>query len=467
MRFDTVIKGGTLVIPYQGMTPGDVGIREGRIAALAQEIPAAQGEGIIDARGLYVFPGFVDPHTHMGNYLPFLEDFRTETISAAAGGVTTLLALLKLDQFAPGGSYFDILDDILAKLVGIPSIDFSFHCHISSMKQALEASRCHAELGLQSFKMFTTYKGRKVAPGIDDGTIYALLRHIAQDAPGALPMLHPETDEIAQLLMGEVRAGGHQGLVAWDDARPPFIEAHALLRILFLVERLGCPLYAVHLTSADALDVLMAYQAKGLPVIGETCTRYLTLTTELPGTLAKAGPPVRSRSHVEALWRGIRLGAITCLGTDHSVKPLRVKGEDIWTATTGFAEIETSLTVVLTEALRRGISPVKIAEIAAANPARAFGLAPQKGHLALGADADLVLVDLAADRVIRAAELHSAADFTPYEGLRVKVWPMVTLLRGQLVFDHGKLITSGAGVFLRRYPPRNGALPSSASWPLS
>src|SRR3989338_6438590 len=125
MRFDTVIKGGTLVIPYQGMTPGDVGIREGRIAALAQEIPAAQGEGIIDARGLYVFPGFVDPHTHMGNYLPFLEDFRTETISAAAGGVTTLLALLKLDQFAPGGSYFDILDDILAKLVGIPSIDFS------------------------------------------------------------------------------------------------------------------------------------------------------------------------------------------------------------------------------------------------------------------------------------------------------------------------------------------------------
>jgi dihydroorotase-like cyclic amidohydrolase len=456
LRFDTVIKGGTLVIPYQGLIPGDVGIREGRIAALAEAIPSAQAGAVIDARNLHVFPGFVDPHTHMGNYLPFVEDFRTETISAAAGGVTTLLALLKLDQFAPGGSYLDIIDDIEAKLAGVPSIDFSFHCHVPGMKQALEASRCHAERGLQSFKFFTAYKGRKVAAGIDDGTIFALLRHLVTAAPGALAMIHPETDEIVRVLTDDVRSSGRQGLAAWDEARPPLVEAQALLRIVYLVERLGCPLYVVHVSSADALDVLTAYQAKGLPVIGETCTHYLSLTTDLPGTAAKVNPPIRSRSHVEALWRGIQAGALTCLGSDHGAKPFSMKGDDIWEAVLAFPGLETSLPVVLTEASRRGVSPVKVAEIAAANPARAFGLASRKGHLAPGADADLVLVDLAADRVIRAAELHSAADFTPFEGRRVTAWPLTTILRGQVVFDRGRLVTAGTGQFLRRFPQPAG-----------
>ncbi len=467
MRFDTVVKGGSLVIPYQGITRGDVGIREGRIAALAQEIPVGQGEVVLDARGLFVFPGFVDPHTHMGNYLPFIDDFRTETISAAAGGVTTLLALLKLDQFAPGGSYLDVVDDIEVKLAGVPSIDFSFHCHIPGMRQALEASRCYTERGLQSFKFFTAYKGRKVAAGIDDGTIFALLRHIAKEAPGALPMIHPETDEIVQILTHEIRSSGRQGLAAWDDARPPLTEAQALLRILYLVERLGCPLYVVHVSSADALEVLMAYQAKGLPVIGETCAHYLTLTTELPGTAAKVNPPVRSRPHVEALWRGVKTGALTCLGSDHGAKPVSMKGDDIWEAVLAFPGLETSLPVVLTEASRRGVSPVKVAEIAAANPARAFGLAPQKGHLALGADADLVLVDLAADCVIRAADLHSAADFTPFEGMRVTAWPVTTVLRGQLIIDRGRVVTTGTGCFLKRYPSRGGGETLTSSRPVA
>lgn len=460
MRFDSVIKGGNLVIPYHGIVQADIGIRQGRIAALAQEIGPSAGEIVVDAHGLHVFPGFVDPHTHMGNYLPFLDDFRTETISAAAGGVTTLLAHLKLDQFAPDGSYFDIMDDILARLDGVPSIDVSFHCHIPGMKQALEASRCYSELGLQSFKFFTAYKGRKIAPGIDDGTIFVLLRHIASDAPGALPMMHPETDEILQVLTSEVRSNDRQGLAAWDDARPPFVEAQALLRILYLAEQLRCPLYVVHISSADALEVLKAYQAKGLHVIGETCVHYLSLTTDLPGTAAKINPPVRTRPHVDALWRGIESGVISCLGTDHGAKPFSMKGEDIWEAALGFPGVETSLPVILTEAMRRGVSPVRIAEIASANPARAFELSPRKGHIALGTDADLVLVDLAADRVIHAVDLHSAADFTPYEGMRVSAWPVTTILRGKVIFDRGELIAPGTGLFLRRYPSGNGAKPA-------
>jgi dihydropyrimidinase len=457
MHFDIVIKGGILVIPYYGIVQADIGVCHGRIAALAEEIAVSSGEVVVDARGLHVFPGFVDPHTHMGNYLPFFDDFRTETISAAAGGVTTLLAHLKLDQFAPGGSYFDIMNEILVKLEGVPSVDVSFHCHIPGMRQALEASRCHSELGLQSFKFFTAYKGRKIAPGIDDGIIFALLRHIALEAPDALPMVHPEADEILQVLTSEVQREGRQGLPAWDAARPPLVEAQALLRVLYLVEQIRCPLYVVHVSSADALEVLRAYQAKGLQVIGETCVHYISLTTDLPGTAAKVNPPVRTRPHVEALWKGIESGAISCLGTDHGAKPFSMKGEDIWRAALGFPGMETSLAIVLTEALRRGVSLVKIAEIAAANPARVFGLSPKKGQIAVGADADLVLVDLTADRIIHATDLHSAADFTPYEGMRVTAWPVTTILRGKVIFDRGALVAPSTGLFLKRYPSRKSA----------
>ena len=454
MKYDSVIKGGTVVVPFQGMVGADVGIRNGMIAGIMESIPTTDADTIVDARNLHVFPGLVDPHTHMGNNLPFVDDFRTETLSAAAGGVTTFLALLKLDQFAPGGSYADVLPNILDSLAHVLSIDVSFHCQIPGMRQVLEIPRCYNELGLQSFKFYTAYKDRKIAPGIDDGVVFGLLREIATRAAGALPMVHAESDEILHVLSAEVRKTGRQGVAAWDDARPPLVEAHALLRVLDLAERLRCPLYVVHVTSQDALRVLMTYQAKGLPVIGETCTHYLSLTTDAPGTAAKVNPPIRSRPHVEALWHGIRIGAITCLGTDHAAKLLHMKGDDIWEAVAAFPGLETSLAVVLTEAVKRDISLVRVAELAAANPARTFGLAPQKGQVAIGGDADFALVDLNVDRVIRAAELHSAADFTPYEGMHVTAWPVTTILRGQVIFDRGKFINVRRGQFLRRFPRR-------------
>lgn len=452
MKYDSVVKGGTLVIPFQGFVPADIGIHDGKIAGIVEDIPLSRADAAIDARGLYVFPGVVDPHTHMGNNLPFIDDFRTETLSAAAGGVTTFLALVKLDQFSPGGSYVDVIPGILKDLAPVLSIDVSLHCQIPGMRQALEAAETHAKLGLQSFKFYTVYKDRQIAPGIDDGIVFALLRAIATSATGALPMVHAEAEEILNVLSAEVRRACHQGIAAWDEARPPLVEAHALLRILDLAERLRCPLYVVHVTSADALEVLRAYQAKGLPIIGETCTHYLSLTTDAPGTAAKVNPPIRSRPHVEALWDGIRTGALTCLGTDHSAKLSSMKGDDVWTAVAAFPGLETSLAVVLTEAKRRDVPLVRIAEIAAANPARAFGLAPRKGQMVIGGDADFAIVDLNADRTIRAADLHSAADFTPYEGMRVTAWPLTTVLRGRVVFDRGKFLAHGQGKFLPRFP---------------
>ncbi len=453
-KYEMLIKNGNLVIPHVGIKKGDIGINKGVIAAIADEIDQSQCEEPVDAGGVFVFPGVVDPHSHMGSMFPFLEDFESETISAAYGGVTTLLTTLKFDAFsedtAPDENVFW---DIVDKIKGLPSIDYSFHIFISYDNQFEKIPYYFEKCGAQSYKFSMSYKDRKISPGLeDDGKIYKLLRVIGSLKNKPLPMVHAEADEIINILIPEVREKGIEELVAWNQARPNFTEELAIIKIAYLSKLTGSPIYVVHVSTEEGVNVLSSYQKEGLNIIGETCIHYLALTEDRGGVLAKINPPLRTEKDKEALWDALKRGVITCVGTDHGAKKKEHKGDNIWKAAPGFPGIETLFPLMLTEGIRHGLTVSQISEILSANNARTFGLFPKKGTINIGSDADLVLVDMNKTVTLRSENLHTTGDFTPYEGMEVTAWPMTTILRGKVIIKNNELINKGHGEFVPRYP---------------
>lgn len=464
---DCIVKNGTLVIPHTGVIEADLGIEAGKIVAIDRSLGAPKAGKTIDATGTYVFPGLVDPHVHLGNWYPFLEDARTETRSAAAGGVTTFLTNLKVgifDETFP--SYKEVFPNILDLTKGLSAVDYSFHFHVPTDRHMEEIPDYYREFGVQSFKFHMGYKPRaerpgiadvavklkKISPGLDDGLIYLILRKIGQMEDQPLAMVHAECDEIIEKMTDEAVQKGLQGLAGWDAARPDFAEAQAIVRATFMARITNSNIYIVHLSSAKGLEVIREEKRRGTKVIAETCTHYLSLTTDLRGTFGKVAPPIRSRANVDALWQGVIDGTITCLGTDHSPKPRESRVPDIWQTSLGFPSMEMSLPILLHEGRQRGVPLTTLAELSSYNNARTFRLFPRKGTIAVGSDADLVLVDLQKRVKIGPEHSFSVAGFSPYEGIEVQGWPVMTILRGEVIFQDGQVVKEAMGEFIPRYP---------------
>lgn len=451
-HFDYLFKGGTLVIPFAGLRRADLGVGGEKIQKIAEDL-AADARVVIDARGKYIFPGAIDAHTHVGASLPFWEDFQETSTAAARGGVTTLFTLLKVDFFnEKETSYLRVLPGVLEKTAGKAAVDFSFHLQIPSRLQIQEIPQYYSRLGIQSFKTYMAYKERKIAPGVDDGTFYCLLKAIGDAADGALPMLHAESDEIIKITTEAAKKQNLTGLKAWNSARPCFSEVHALIRGCYLAQVTGAPLYIVHVSCKESVVYIEKEKSLGRRIIAETCPQYLVLSDELKGDLAKINPPIRSREDREALWEGVRQGTIDCLGTDHGSKKREMKGGNIWEAALGFPGIGTLFPLIYTEGSRRGIPLPRIAELCSGNTARIFGLFPRKGSLQAGADADLIVVDPAVEQAVRVQELYEHSDFSPYAGMLLRGWPEMTMLRGAVIYEKGKILERGRGIFLPRFP---------------
>lgn len=462
--YDIAIVNGTLVLPYQGLVKAHVGIKDEKISFLGLEDPSPEAKEIIDAQGKYIFPGLVDPHVHFGNYLPFFQDFRTETKSAAAGGITCIVTQLKIGLFSDElGSYFTIFEEVLQKLKGLPTIDYSFHFNTPHEKYADEISSYYKQLGIQSYKFHMGYKPQNIrgdtafllkskSLGIDDGIIYSILRKVGKLEPSPLMTAHCECDEVISYTTREAKESGLTGLAAWDAARPDITEALAISRLAAIANYTGAHIYVVHVSSQKGLEVIRNEKNRKTHILAETCPHYLWLTTDEKGTFGKIAPPIRSRRNVERLWEGIMDRTIDCIGSDHGAKYKKTKVDNIWDASFGFPGMETMLPLMITGAINRGIPLQKVAEICSFNASKAFGLYPKKGNIAIGADADLVIVDLEEKRCIDPAKLHSEADFTPFEGIEVFGWPLITLLRGKKIFDQGSFMNEGKGTFIPRFP---------------
>jgi len=253
---------------------------------------------------------------------------------------------------------------------------------------------------------------------------------------------------------------GLSGLKAWDAARPDFAEEFAIIRVGYLARKTNAPIYIVHVSSALALEAVRREKSLGTKIVAETCPHYLSLAhdevNEYQETFGKVAPPIRSKQDVEALWDGIRDGTITCIGTDHSAKPKEAKSKDIWSSMLGFPGSETMLPVMITGATDRHIPLTRIAEVCSCNTAQTFQLWPKKGTIAVGSDADLVVVDMKKEVTIKGENLHSVSGFTPLEGKKVRGLPILTMLRGNVIYDNGSVPEKRWGKFVPRFPGGRG-----------
>jgi dihydroorotase-like cyclic amidohydrolase len=462
-RLDTVVTGGKLVLPT-GVHEGDVGIADGRMAVLAGP-GALEAEARIDARGLHVFPGVIDPHAHPGNLRPFELDCAEETRAAAAGGITSILGTVKAPRMGQPFremttaedvcSYDDVFEIACRAIDGVSHVDVGFSYVIMDDRHAHEIPLYAEKHGVLSYKFFIgnrgphPWSGRVGMPVYgDDGVHFLGFREAGR--VGGMAMIHSENQQVARVLHDEL-ASEPADLRAWSRHSPGWLEAEAVQRAAIFAEQADCDLYPVHLTSREGVAATArAKAARPGRVYGETCPQYFTLHDEHPaGLLAKCAPPIHGREDNEAIWRGLEDGTIDCVGTDHihQSRERKVVDGDVWRTNAGVPGHETMLPLLLSA---ERLSLPRIAEVTSANAARAFRLWPRKGAIAVGADADLTLVDLGKRRVVHADELESSADFTPWEGVELKGWPVLALLRGTVIMRDGRSEDVSVGRYLHR-----------------
>ena len=437
MTADLAVRGGTVVTPG-GAVRADVGIAEGKIIAIGTDV---RGVREIDAAGCIVLPGAIDAHVHME--LPVRgdrssDDFRTGTVAAAHGGVTTIV------DFSVGSSETRLPEEIEARLetAGKSVIDFTLHGEVVGWTPGGEREFAEAvELGVRTFKFYTAYSrsGRMS----DDGVLYAAFSAISR--LGGTAMVHAENDAIINALTDGLARRGELGMESLPKARPVICEEEAIARVALIARRTGVTLRIAHISSADGLDAARAARWDGTPLIAETCPHYLLLDEGVyareDAHLYAAMPPLRTPLDNAALWNGIEDGTIDMVVTDHC--PF-TRAQKHWTGSFldlpyGLPGVETLLPLMYSAGVATGrITVEQLAELVSAGPARALGIYPRKGAIAVGSDADLVIIDPEKETVITAAALHMNCDFNPYEGMRVTGWPVVTISRGAVIVEEGE-----------------------------
>lgn len=451
-KFDLLITGGEAVLPGSGRTLCDIGVIDGKIAAILQAKSGTSADRVIDADGLAVLPGLIDVHLHLGHGKDISrprvpEDAGQETAAAVTGGVTCFVPYLMATE-----PFEDIFKEVVSVTEAGARIDFGYHFIISTEEQLASAPRYAREFGAPTFKIFMNNRNGEGArlglPDIDDGFLFRLCEAAA--ANGGMVCPHPENIEVAQMLRKRVKEAdpdGKGGLTTWNDSRPPFVEADAVQRAALLAARAGAPLYIVHTSSRDALEAGLRQEAGGARVYFETCPHYLThdVTWE-GGVVGKINPPLREKPDRERLWLGLANGEIDAVGTDHVHRDLGSKDADIWSASPGCPGLETLLPVLLTDGFHaRDISLERIVELTASNPARLMGLSHVKGSIRVGLDADFALVDLNADWTLDREDVISSAGYSIYEGKTFRGKVVHTLVRGALALEAGELVEAAIG----------------------
>jgi dihydropyrimidinase len=451
MTYDLVVRNGRAVLPGTGLSAADIAVSNGRIAAVTAPGEAGPAERELDAAGLVVLPGLVDPHVHFGLGHP--DDWSTESRAAAQGGVTTVLNYIQ-----SASPYTEAEPAERARAAATSVIDWATHPIMMSEEHLAELPTLVRDHDVHSFKYFANFKGNEGAymgvEGTDTGFFFALCRAVAE-FPDSLLAVHPENIETIWRLLPEVRESGADGLAAWNRARPDFVEAHDIFTALLFAHRTGCRIYIPHLTCREGLDLYRRHAADGWRAYVETCPHYLMHTYDSSiGLLGKVNPPLRSQDDIEALWAGLADGTINTVGSDHNSRPRAKKEGTIWTASAGFPGVDTLLPVMLSEGHhKRGLSLERVVELTATNPARIFGLHPKKGSIAPGADADLVLVDLDREETVTASRSESRSDFSIFEGQALRGWPVTTILRGTVIAQEGEVLAeAGSGRHVPRVP---------------
>jgi len=437
--FDTVIKGG-LIVDQGVIRRRDAAIADGKVVEVAPDL-AGGAKRTIDAHGKYILPGIIDVHTHP----VYLDDLQGTSEAAAHGGITTVIHYA---YAKPGTKLMDAINQFRTKGEAGSVIDFALHGGLFDLEHQSQEIPRAVQAGVTSFKMFMTYAKLKWMS--DDYQLMRTFDIIAQ--VGGMGMVHAENGLATDYLEDKYLKAGRDPKEAFVATRPALLEAEAVNRAIAMAQVAGCPLYIVHLTAREDIEVLARARNSGYRVFGETCPQYLTLTSEevfKNGALAKIGPPLRSEDDNQALWEALASGVIDTIASDHAPKP-KTKDDDFFEAAYGSPSTETMFPVVYDAGINSGkLSLPRLVQVMCENPARIFGLYPQKGTLQPGSDADLVIVDPTVPHTIEQATQHSHASYTLYEGRSCLGKPILSMQRGKVILEDGELhAPAGQGKFL-------------------
>ncbi len=451
------IRGGT-VVNADTRARADVLCEGGKIVAVGQDIDVPAGATQIDAGGLLVMPGGIDPHTHM--QLPFMgtvasEDFETGTAAALAGGTTMIIDFVIPD---PGQALMEAYRTWRG-WAEKACADYSFHVAVTWWDDSVHADMktLVEQEGVNSFKHFMAYKNAIMAT---DETIYHSFKRARE--LGAIVTVHAENGEMIYQLQQELLAKGMTGPAAHPLSRPPKVEGEAAHRVIQFAELVGVPVYLVHVSTREALEHITRARAEGWRVFGEVLAGHLLIDDSVyqhPDFEFAAAhvmsPPFRPKDHQEVLWRGLQAGNLQTTATDHCCfcAPQKAAGRDDFTKIpNGTGGVEDRMAVLWTHGVNTGrLTPEEFVAATSANAAKIFNIYPRKGAVAVGADADIVLWDPAGSRTISAKTHHQNVDFNIFEGMTVTGIPSHTISQGKLVYAHGQLRAErGAGRYIER-----------------
>jgi dihydropyrimidinase len=472
MELDLVIRNADLATASDRQRC-DIGVRDGRVVALAESLGPAKRE--IDAAGALVTPGGVDGHCHLDQPMPapmkMADGFESGTRSAACGGTTTVIPFAAQ---AKGQSLRAAVEDYHRRAEGKASVDYAFHLIVSDPTPEVLREELPALIreGCTSFKVYMTYDDLKLS----DRQILDVLELAREE--GALVMVHAENADCIAWLTERLLAEGRSAPRFHADSRPAAVEREATHRAITFSELIDVPILLVHVSGGEALEQIRWAQGRGLAIHAETCPQYLLLTAAhlaldgFEGAKCVCSPPPRDEASRESVWRGLANGAFDVVSSDHAPfnyddphgKRLGGKRVPFPYIPNGIPGLETRLPLIYSEGVGAGrIDIHRFVALASTQAAKLYGLYPRKGTIAVGSDADVVIWDTEREVTITNARLHHAVDYTPYEGMKVRGWPALTLSRGEVVWDGEYRGRAGHGRFMRcgtPLPARPRRIPS-------
>lgn len=454
-----LISGGTVITATE-MTRSDVLIDGEKVAALlAADAPHPEVDQVIDATDRLVFPGSIDAHTHME--IPFgaatsKDTFETGTRAAAWGGTTTII---DFPIQMKGDSLIGSFEETMAKALGHSAIDFGFHQIVGDVnEQSLADLDVVLAEGVTSYKLFTAYPGVYYST---DGEVARVMQWAAEN--GSTILMHAENGSAIDLLRAQAIARGDTAPLAHALTRPAQLEGEAAHRVILLAEMTGAPVYIVHISAKQVVAEIAAARQRGVNAFGETCPQYLYLELGMldqgfEGAKYVCSPPLRdpAEGHQQALWRGLANGDLQVIATDHcpfDFEGQKTLGRDDFTQIpNGLPVVEHRFPLMVHAALAEGrFSLNRMVEISATAPAKMFGLYPQKGTIAVGSDADIVIVDPKTKAVVSAQTHHMNVDYSCFEGMELTGGVETVMSRGKVIVSAGEFVgQQNHGRYLRR-----------------
>ena len=441
MRYDLILKNGSLVTPQKTVT-GDIAVQNGKIIKCGKLHKSDTADEIYDAKGKHILPGIIDAHVHFRDPgLTEKEDFETGSVAAAFGGITTVM---DMPNVIPVTSTTERFNDKVKIAKEKSYVDFGLFALLSN--DNLHEMENLKKAGAVGFKVFFgTSTGDVAAPSSP-----ILIQQMEKSAKLGMRIgFHCETNEINSYYTDicKNKTDLNTGRLL-SQARPVISEVLAIHTVIFYAEYTKAKIHIHHITSKDGVSLAAEAKRKKIDISAETCPHYLLFDGEK--SAHKVYPPIRGIEHGNAIWQALKKGEIDMIASDHAPHTLEQKSLPIWEAPAGLCGVETIVPLMLNEVNKGKLTLNDFVRIASEAPAKIWGIYPQKGNLQIGADADFTIVDMKMKKTITASELHSKSKTTPYEGMKTQGCPVAAIVRGKFVMKDGQLTgVKGQGDFVR------------------